>query len=172
MTFILRSAYGFALALAAPVTSASELGYDAYIDSAKRIKCMYGYVTAKTGNFDAARQIFEDCIARWNDVYLMIWLAQMHESGSGVPVDLNKAAALMERGANQPDDTSYVSLARYHWGTALAEGRGVKKDWQTARRWLLRASEGGQSEADEYLMRMDLSAETKPPTDYNNKRAP
>jgi hypothetical protein len=23
----------------------------------KRIKCLYGYVTAKTGNFDAARQI-------------------------------------------------------------------------------------------------------------------
>lgn len=137
--------------------SASELGYDAYIDSPKRIKCMYGYVTAKTGNFDVARQIFEDCIARWNDVYSMIWLAQMYESGSGVPVDLDKAAALMERGANQPDEASYVSLARYHWGTALAEGRGVKKDPMAARMWLKRASEGGQSEADEYLLRMDQS---------------
>ena len=37
---------------------ADELGYEAYIDSPKRIKCLYGYVTAKTGNFDAARQIF------------------------------------------------------------------------------------------------------------------
>lgn len=139
----------------AQTASASELGYDAYIDSPKRIKCMYGYVTAKTGNFDAAKQIFEDCIARWDDVYSMIWLAQMYESGSGVPVDPDKAAALMERGANQPDDASYVSLARYHWGMALAEGRGVKMDRQAARRWLQRASEGGQTEADEYLERMD-----------------
>ncbi len=155
MRFAFRFAYGLALSGLTQAASASELGYDAYIDSPKRIKCMYGYVTAKTGNFDVAKQIFEDCIARWDDVYSMIWLAQMYESGSGVPVDLDKAAALMERGANQPDEASYVSLARYHWGTALAEGRGVEKDQQAARRWLHRAAEGGQSEADEYLLRMD-----------------
>ncbi|MFI8740646.1 tetratricopeptide repeat protein [Stutzerimonas zhaodongensis] len=155
MKAIIRRIFGLLLICLGPAASASELGYDAYIDSPKRIKCMYGYVTAKTGNFDVARQIFEDCIARWNDVYSMIWLAQMYESGSGVPVDLDKAAALMERGANQPDEASYVSLARYHWGTALAEGRGVKKDPKAARMWLERASEGGQSEADEYLLRMD-----------------
>ncbi|HCC61088.1 MAG TPA: sel1 repeat family protein, partial [Pseudomonas sp.] len=51
----------------------------------------------------------------------------------------------------------YVSLARYHWGTALAEGRGVKKDRKAARMWLRRASEGGQTEADEYLLRMEQS---------------
>jgi TPR repeat protein len=157
MRIMSRCICGLLFSGLAHTASASELGYDAYIDSPKRIKCMYGYVTAKTGNFDVARQIFEDCIARWNDVYSMIWLAQMYESGSGVPVDLDKAAALMERGANQPDEASYVSLARYHWGTALAEGRGVKKDPKAARMWLERASEGGQSEADEYLLRMDQS---------------
>ncbi|MGE6661203.1 tetratricopeptide repeat protein [Pseudomonas sp. NPDC077408] len=155
MKAIIRRISGLLLTCLGQAASASELGYDAYIDSPKRIKCMYGYVTAKTGNFEVAKQIFEDCVARWNDVYSMIWLAQMYESGSGVPVDLDKAAALMERGANQPDEASYVSLARYHWGTALAEGRGVKKDPKAARMWLERASEGGQSEADEYLLRMD-----------------
>ncbi len=159
MNRLFRCATALVTAVLTTTASASELGYDAYIDSPKRIKCMYGYVTAKTGNFDAARQIFEDCIARWNDVYSMIWLAQMYESGSGVPVDLDKAAALMERGANQPDDASYVSLARYHWGTALAEGRGVQKDRQAARHWLLRAAEGGQTEADDYLLRMDQAAD-------------
>ncbi len=157
MKAISRCVSGLLLAGLAQTASASELGYDAYIDSPKRIKCMYGYVTAKTGNFGAAKQIFEDCIARWNDVYSMIWLAQMYESGSGVPVDMDKAAALIELGANQPDEASYVSLARYHWGTALAEGRGVKKDWKAARMWLRRASEGGQTEADEYLLRMEQS---------------
>ncbi len=163
MKALSRCVSALLLAGVVQTASASELGYDAYIDSPKRIKCMYGYVTAKTGNFGAAKQIFEDCIARWNDVYSMIWLAQMYESGSGVPVDLDKAAALMERGANQPDEASYVSLARYHWGTALAEGRGVKKDVKAARMWLQRASEGGQSEADEYLLRMDQPANRTAP---------
>lgn len=150
-----RLATALLLAPLAFTTDASELGYDAYIDSPKRIKCLYGYVTAKTGNFDAARQIFEDCIARWEDVYSMIWLAQMYESGSGVPKDLKKSAALMERGANQPDSASYVSLARYHWGTALAEGRGVKQDLAAARHWLHRAAEDGEPEAERYLLRLE-----------------
>jgi len=134
---------------------ADELGYEAYLDSPKRIKCLYGYVTAKTGNFDAARAIFEDCVARWNDVYSLISLAQMYESGSGVPVDLGKSAELLKQAAAQPDDASYVSLARYHWGVALAEGRGVAPDLAQARHWLRRAAEGGQEEALQYLAELD-----------------
>jgi TPR repeat protein len=139
---------------------ADELGYEAYIDSPKRIKCLYGYVTAKTGNFDAARQIFEDCVRRWEDIYSMISLAQMYESGSGVDKDLEHAAALLKRGAEQPDDASYVSLARYHWGVALAEGRGVAIDRQAAREWLMSASKGGQTEADDYLRHMDQQSDS------------
>ncbi|WP_181297245.1 tetratricopeptide repeat protein [Pseudomonas sp. Q2-TVG4-2] len=139
---------------------ADELGYEAYIDSPKRIKCLYGYVTAKTGNFDAARQIFEDCVRRWDDIYSMISLAQMYESGSGVDKDLERAAALLKRGAQQPDDASYVSLARYHWGVALAEGRGVAIDRQAAREWLMSASKGGQTEADDYLIHMDQQSDS------------
>ena len=148
------------LALAVlPGTSAlaDELGYEAYVDSPKRMKCLYGYVTAKTGNFEAAKAIFEDCVARWNDVYSMISLAQMYESGNGVEQDLAKSAALLKQGAEQPDDASYVSLARYHWGVALAEGRGVEADRVAARDWLQRAAAGGQSEADEYLLRLDAA---------------
>lgn len=142
-----------ALLLAGSV-SASDLGYEAYIDSPRRMKCMYGYVTAKTGNFDAAHRIFQDCVARWNDVYSLIWLAQMYESGSGVPKDLAKSAEMLKRGAEQSDEISYVNLARYHWGVALAEGRGVEADPVAARHWLEKASAGGQPEADEYLRRL------------------
>ncbi|NRF47683.1 sel1 repeat family protein [Pseudomonas stutzeri] len=143
------------LALATLPVHADEMGYEAYIDSPKRIKCLYGYVTAKTGNYDAARAIFEDCVARWNDVYSLISLAQMYESGSGVEPDLGQSAALLKRGAEQPDEASYVSLARYHWGVALAEGRGVEADPDAARVWLRRAAADGQPEADEYLQRLD-----------------
>ena len=111
------------LALGTRLASAetSDLSYESYIDSDKRIKCLYGYAAEKTGDHASARKIFEDCIERWSDVYSMIWLAQMYESGSGVPADQAKAAAFMKQGAEQPDDAAYVSLARYHWGVALAE---------------------------------------------------
>ncbi|MCQ4297311.1 SEL1-like repeat protein [Pseudomonas stutzeri] len=141
--------------LSSAAVQADEMGYEAYVDSPKRIKCLYGYVTAKTGNFDAARAIFEDCVARWNDVYSLISLAQMYESGNGVEKDLNKSAALLKQGAEQPDKASYVSLARYHWGVALAEGRGVEADPDAARTWLRRAAADGQPEADEYLQQLD-----------------
>lgn len=149
------------LALATLPVHADEMGYEAYIDSPKRMKCLYGYVTAKTGNYDAARAIFEDCVARWNDVYSLISLAQMYESGSGVEPDLGQSAALLKRGAEQPDEASYVSLARYHWGVALAEGRGVETDPDAARAWLERAAAGGQQEAAEYLMRLDATRTTE-----------
>lgn len=148
--------------LAGPQANADEMGYEAYIDSPKRIKCMYGYVTAKTGNFEAAKTIFEDCVARWNDVYSLIWLAQMYENGNGVEPDLSKSAALLKQGAEQPDNISYVGLARYHWGVALAEGRGVEADHASAREWLQRAAADGEIEADEYLQRLDENSNSDP----------
>lgn len=66
----------------------SDLSYEAYIDSDKRFKCFYGYVADKTGDHKSAIAIFEDCIARWSDVYSMIWLAQIYEAGIAVPQDL------------------------------------------------------------------------------------
>jgi TPR repeat protein len=131
--------------------SADDLSYQGFVHSDKRIKCLYGYAATKTGDHAAAMQIFNDCIARWNDVYSMIWLAQMYESGSGVPKDLGKAAALIKRGAEQPDGTAYASLARYHWGVALWEGVGVDPDPDQARTWLERAAAEGQTEAMDYL---------------------
>ncbi|MCQ4279168.1 sel1 repeat family protein [Pseudomonas stutzeri] len=148
------------LLLTTPATFAqtSDLSYESYVDSDKRIKCLYGYAAEKTGDHESAIKIFEDCVERWNDVYSMIWFAQMYESGAGMEVDLAKAAALVKRGAEQPDDVAYVSLARYHYGVALAEGRGIRKDLQAARVWLQSAAKGGQSEADDYLSRLDQSS--------------
>lgn len=133
----------------------SDLSYESFVDSDKRIKCLYGYAAEKTGNHVAAMKIFEDCVERWNDVYSMIWLAQMYESGAGVEVDVAKASALMQRGAQQPDDAGYVSLARYHWGVALTEGRGVAVDRAEGRRWLENSAAAGQQEAIDYLKRLD-----------------
>ncbi|HEY1101989.1 MAG TPA: hypothetical protein VGE70_01085 [Burkholderiaceae bacterium] len=131
--------------------SGNEFSYGAHIRSTSRFKCLYGYVADKTGDHAAAIAIFEDCIARWNDVYSMLWLAQILESGVGAPRDLVRATDLMRRGAESDDATGYGALARYHYGVALREGRGVAHDMVAARHWLERAAREGVPEATQYL---------------------
>ena len=132
-----------------------DLSYRHHVDSPHRFKCLYGYAADKTGDHAAAVRIFEDCIARWNDVYSMIWLAHLLESGNGVPRDEARAAALMRRGAETGGSGGYAALARYHWGRALAEGRGVARDPALARHWLQRAADEGVAEAGEALARLE-----------------
>ncbi len=136
---------------------ASDLSYEAYIDSDKRIKCLYGYAADKTGDHAAAIKIFEDCIARWNDVYSMIWLAQIYESGIGVPRDMEYATALMKRGAEANDTAGYSTLARYHYGKALYEGVGTAMNKDEGLKWLRQAADEGSEDA-----RVFLSQQEKP----------
>ncbi len=145
------SFYLYTVLLLPMALSANELSYIAYIDSTKRIKCLYGYAADKTGDHQAAIQIFEDCIERWNDVYSMIWLAQIYESGVGVPQDYVYATSLMKRGALLNDEAGYSSLARYHYGVALYEGKGTKVDFNAAKKWLQKADAEGIKEAGDYL---------------------
>jgi TPR repeat protein len=136
----------------------SELSYRSYIHSDKRIKCLYGYAANKTGDHAAAIALFEDCIRRWNDVFSMIGLAQMYETGIGMPQDAAASTALMRRAAQLDDGSSYPSLARYHYGVALAEGYGVPQDVAAARTWLRKAAAEGVNEAADYLARLDRAA--------------
>jgi TPR repeat protein len=64
----------------------------------------------------------------------------------------------MRRAAQLDDGSSYPSLARYHYGVALAEGYGVRKDLAEARVWLHKASAEGVNEATDYLARLDHAA--------------
>lgn len=153
---------------ASPRSLDGELSYRSQIDGTSRLKCLYGYFADKTGDHGAAIRIFEDCIARWNDVYSMIGLAHIYENGVGTPRDLTKAAALMKRGAESAATGGYAALARYHWATALAEGRGVARDQVDARRWMARAADEGVPEAARALALMSPSpappATAEPPS--------
>jgi len=145
----------------------SDLAYSAWIDSDKRMKCLYGYAADKTGDHQAAIRIFEDCIERWNDVYSMIWLAQIYEAGVSVKKDLPKSTALMKRGALLQDEAGYSSLARYHYGIALYEGVGTEKNLASAVVFLQQAGNEGITEACEYLQQRGYlcegpSEDTKP----------
>jgi len=128
-----------------------DLGFQTYLESSKRIKCLYGYVASKTGNHAAAVKIYEDCIARWDDVYSYINLARLYEEGRGVSKDPVQAATLMQRGAGQPESDGYAPLARYYWGVMLIEGNGVAADRAEGERWLQQAAAEGVREARDYL---------------------
>jgi len=129
----------------------SDLSYTAYINSNKRIKCLYGYAADKTGDHETAIRIFEGCINCWNDVYSMLWLAQIYESGVGVTKDLQKSTALMKRGALSQDEAGYSSLARYHYGIALFTGTGTSQDKKKGTEFLIKASREGIQEACDFL---------------------
>ena len=129
----------------------SELSYESFVGSTKPIKCLYGYAAEKVGDHDAAIAIFEDCIERFNSVYSMIWLAQIYDTGVGVPRDEKKATALLKRGAMTNDEAGYSALAQYHYGVALIEGKGTPVDHSAGVTWLSKASEAGVQEATDYL---------------------
>lgn len=131
--------------------SGNDMSYGAFVDSDKRIKCLYGYAADKTGDHAAAVRIFEDCISRWNDPYSIIWLAHLLENGHGARKDLVRAAQLLRQGALHPDTSGYATLARYHYGMALLRGQGVPADPAQARHWLQRAAQEGLGEAREAL---------------------
>lgn len=132
----------------------SDLAYSSYVNSNNRFKCLYGYAAEKTGDHASAMAIFNDCINRWNDVYSMIWLAQMYEAGVSVPKDLERSTALMKRGANvqaKDDEAGYATLARYHYGVALYEGIGTDINKEEAVHWLKQAATEGLPDAQRYL---------------------
>lgn len=114
------------------------------------IACLYAYAADKTGDHAAAVDILNGCIAR-GSVWSMIWLAMLHENGQGVPKSLEASADLMRRGAAMNDEAGYAPLARYHWGVALAEGRGVARNEEEGLRWLRIAAAETVREAKDYL---------------------
>jgi uncharacterized protein len=136
------------------LTTTSDLSYESYVHSNKRFKCLYGYAAEKTGDHKAAMAIFNDCINRWHDVYSMIWLAQMYEAGISMPQDLARSTELMRMGAEDAEIGGYAALARYHYGIALNEGKGIEADPESALGWLERAEREGVPEAGQYLKRI------------------
>ena len=145
-----------------PHAETSDLSYESYVHSNNRFKCLYGYAAEKTGDHEAAMAIFNDCIERWNDVYSMIWLAQMYEAGVSVPRDLQRSTALMKRGAHVEADSSaedgagYATLARYHYGKALFYGIGTNSNKEEAVYWLKRAADEGLPDAVLFLRENSL----------------
>ncbi|WP_325890905.1 sel1 repeat family protein [Grimontia sp. NTOU-MAR1] len=133
----------------------SEFAYTEQLDSENRMKCLYGYFAEKTGDHDFAVAILEDCIARWNDVYSMLLLAQIHENGVYSAPNPVRSTALMKQGAQLNDEAGYSRLARYHYGKALYEGFGIAVDKSKGKKYLRMAAHEGVEAACEYLEQND-----------------
>lgn len=127
--------------------------YQSVIDSDQRSKCFYGYVARKTGDHASAIRIFEDCIARWQDGYSYIGLAQIYETGVGVQKDLAYANTLLRTAAEL--EGGYASLAKYNYALNLFEGKGVEANSNLAWQWMRLSAEEGFTPALEYLKLKD-----------------
>ena len=80
--------------------------------------------------------------AKKGDRDAMFMLAQMHGSGFGVTKNMNKAVKLYGKAA----DLGHVD-AQKEYGSALALGDGIEKNAEEGLKWLMIASQEGNSGA-------------------------
>ena len=97
--------------------------------------------TIAAGDVDRAVALYQQAAAE-GDLRAMVSLAQLHESGTGVPQDMARALDLYERAAEGGSSDAMINLA-----VTLFEGQIVPKDDDRAVSLLQRASEGGSAKA-------------------------
>lgn len=97
--------------------------------------------TAASGDMARAVSLYERA-ADSGDLRAMVSLAQLYESGTGVPQDAAKALALYESAADGGSPDALINLA-----VSLFQGDGVPQDADRAVSLLRRASEGGSAKA-------------------------
>ncbi len=97
--------------------------------------------TIAAGDVDRAVTLYQQAAAE-GDLRAMVSLAQLHESGTGVPQDVNMALDLYERAAEGGSSDAMINLA-----VTLFEGQIVPKDEARAIELLQRAAEGGSAKA-------------------------
>lgn len=97
--------------------------------------------TIAAGDVERAVTLYNQAAAE-GDLRAMVSLAQLHESGTGVPQDMTAALDLYERAAEGGSADAMINLA-----VTLFEGQIVPKDEARAVSLLQRAAEGGSAKA-------------------------
>jgi TPR repeat protein len=83
-------------------------------------------------------------------------IAELYETGRGVPADLKQAVDWYRKSAE-----SGFAPAQFNLGRLYAAGTGVPKDYGEARKWLAQAEKGGVGEARKLLEWMEKNPVTK-----------
>ncbi len=107
----------------------------------KSTACIYGYTATKSGNHDAAKKIFDKCIAAESDAS-MIWMSYLYENGFGVEQNPDKATEWSRKAAKRG-----YSIGEYNYGLSLLRGHGVKRDEEAGKRWIGQAAKRGDDAA-------------------------
>ena len=94
-----------------------------------------GYIEAKAGNHDTAREIFST-LAEKGNAPAMTWMAWMEDNGLGGPED---AAAAAEWDRRSMEAGS--SVGAFNYGLDILRGRGVAYDEEFGRQIIKRAAE-------------------------------
>ncbi len=97
--------------------------------------------TIAAGDVDRAVTLYKQA-ADEGDLRAMVSLAQLHESGTGVPQDMTRALDLYERAAAGGSFDAMINLA-----VTLFEGQIVPKDEARAISLLQQAADGGSAKA-------------------------
>ncbi len=97
--------------------------------------------TIAAGDVDRAVTLYKQA-ADAGDLRAIVSLAQLHESGTGVPQDVNRALQLYEQAAEGGSADAMINLA-----VTLFEGQLLPKDDQRAIALLQQAADGGSAKA-------------------------
>lgn len=115
-----------------------------------------GYIEAKAGNHDTAREIF-GTLADAGNAPAMTWMAWMEDNGLGGPED---AAAAAEWDRRSMEAGS--SVGAFNYGLDILRGRGVTYDEELGRRIIERAAELGDHSA-QHLIDNDFDLDSVTP---------
>ena len=121
-----------------------------------------GYGAAKSGNHEAAREIFSE-VARSGNVMAMTWMAWMEDNGLAGPEDAEAAAEWdrlsMEGGS---------AVGAFNYGLDILRGRGVEQNEDLGRRIISRAAALGDRSA-QHLIDNDFDLDSVTPDADNWK---
>jgi TPR repeat protein len=121
---------------AAAAVAACEAAVEAWPD-VPHLTALLARAKAAAGEKSVAVDLYRQAAAA-GDLRAMVSLALLHETGDGVPRDLDAATRLFEQAAEGGSPDAAINLA-----VALFEGRGVERDVPRAIRLLEQASAAG-----------------------------
>ncbi|MEL7212293.1 MAG: sel1 repeat family protein [Pseudomonadota bacterium] len=104
-----------------------------------------GYIEAKAGNHETAREIF-NTLADAGNVPAMTWMSWMEDNGLAGPEDA-EAAAEWDRRSMEAGS----SVGAFNYGLDLLRGRGVTYNEELGRSIIRRAAELGDNSAQELI---------------------
>lgn len=132
-------------------------------NAAQAVTGLKAYAAFKTGDYDKARQIWQDLAARGNTT-AMINLANLFQQGKGVTADQKEAFEYIKQAAELGDPR-----AQYELGVEFEKGILIPRDIDKATSWLLKSAEQGDTDG-QFAYAVMLATSYGKGQEYSSKR--